>query len=122
MKEKVAYLAVALLAISSCFTPLMAQQDTVIYNIHIDIICLACPLSNIQVTLNDSSGRVVAERTIPDIFEITLTYTTTIPVSLLTVHASGVASIGSYSSRLVSGSSVVPVGYGGDYWTAVQLG
>ncbi|HXY83246.1 MAG TPA: hypothetical protein VEH56_05950 [Candidatus Saccharimonadales bacterium] len=52
----------------------------------------------------------------PAIYEITLTYTTTTPVNSLTVYAFGVASFGS-----VSGSAIVTVGYGGDYWAAVRL-
>jgi hypothetical protein len=115
LRKELAYLALVVLAIGSSFTPLMAGT-TVVYNIHVDIICLACPLSNLRVRLSDEAGRVVAERTIPDVFEITLSYTTTTPVNSLTVYATGLASFGA-----VSGSSIVTVGYGGDYWTAVQL-
>ena len=121
LRGKLAYLALAVLVIGTSFTPLLAQETPVVYTIHVNIICLACPLTNVQVTLNDETGRVVAERIIPTPFEITLTYSTTIPVNSLTVYASGLASFGSYSARLVSGSSIVTVGYGGDYWTAVLL-
>ena len=121
MKEKPVFLALAVLFIASSFTPLLAQGTIVVYNIHVNITCLSCPLSNLRVTLNDETGRVVAERKIPDVFEITLTYTTTTPVNSLTVYAFGMASFGSYSSRLVSGSSIVTVGYGGDYWTTVRM-
>jgi len=116
LKEYIAYLTLALLIIGSSFTPLLAQTSTLIYNIHVDVICLACPLYNLRVTLNDSTGRVVAQSLMPAIYEITLTYTTTTPVNSLTVYAFGVASFGS-----VSGSAIVTVGYGGDYWAAVRL-
>lgn len=121
MREKLAYLALAIIVIGSSFTPLLAQEAPYVYNIHVDIICLACPLTNVRVTLNDETGRVVAERTIPTPFEINLSYTTTTPVNSLTIYAVGLTTFGSYSARLVSGSSVVAVGYGGDYWAAVQL-
>ena len=116
MKEKLAYLTLALLVLGLSFTPLLAQTTTLVYNIHVDIICLACPLYSLKVTLNDETGRVIVERDIPDVYEITLTYTTTTPVNSLTVYAFGVASFG-----LVSGSAIVTVGNGGDYWTAVRL-
>ena len=116
LKEKLAYLALAFLVIASSFTPLLAQGTVVAYNIHVDVICLACPLYNLRVTLNDEVGRVVAEEQIPAVYEITLTYATTTPVNSLTIYAFGTASFG-----LVSGSTIVTVGYGGDYWTAVRL-
>ena len=117
LKEKLAYLALAFLVIASSFTPLLAQGTTVlVYNIHVDIICLACPLYNLRVTLNDEVGRVVAQEQIPAVYEITLTYATTAPVNSLTIYAFGTASFG-----LVSGSTIIAVGHGGDYWTAVRL-
>jgi len=116
LKEELAYLTLALLAIGCSFTPLLAQTATLVYNIHVDVICLACPLYSLKVTLNDGAGRVIVERDLPTVYEITLTYTTTTPVNSLTVYAFGVASFG-----LVSGSSIVTVGYGGDYWTSVRL-
>jgi len=121
LREKLAYLALAILVICSSFTPLLAQETPFVYNIHIDIICLACPLTNVRVTMSDETGKVVAERVIPVPFEITLTYTTTTSVNSLTIYAVGLTTFGSYSARLVSGSSIVAVGYGGDYWAAVQL-
>jgi len=116
LKKKLAYLALTFLVIASSFAPLLAQRTPLVYNIHVDIICLACPLYNLRVTLNDEAGRVVAEQQIPSVYEITLTYTTTAPVNSLTIFAFGTASFG-----LVSGSTIVTVGYGGDYWTAVRL-
>jgi hypothetical protein len=120
LKEKLALLALFALIIGSSITPLMAQ-GTLVYNIHINFFYPSCSLSNLRVTLTDQTGRVIAATTAPDVFEITLTYTTTIPTNSLTAIAFGQASFGTYSSRFVSGSSRVAVGYGGDYWTTIRM-
>jgi hypothetical protein len=91
------------------------------YNVHVDLFSPSCSLSNVRITLNDQTGRVVASTVIPDSFEVTLTYRTATPANALTATAFGQASVGSYKTWSVSGSSTITVGNGGDYWITIQL-
>jgi hypothetical protein len=121
LKEKFVLLALAMLIIGSSITPLMAQAAPMAYNVHVDFFSPSCSLSNLQVTLNDQTGRVVASTVIPDAYEVTLTYRTGTPTNSLTATAFGQASVGSYKTWSVSGSSTIAVGTGGDYWITIQL-
>ena len=121
LRGKLLLIVLATLIIGSSITPSFAQQSTVTYNVHVNFFYASCSLSDLRVTLNDQTGRVVAATEIPDAYEVTLTYTTTTPTNFLTVHAFAQATIGSYYSVAVSGSRTITVGNGGDYWTLVQL-
>jgi len=114
-------LSLATIIVGSCITPLMAQQAPLAYNVHIDFYYSSCSISNLRVTLNDQSGRMVASTVIPTVFEVTLTYRTVALTNSLTATASGQANIGSYKSWSVSGSSTIAVGYGGDYWVTIRM-
>jgi hypothetical protein len=121
LQEKFVLLALATLIIGSSITPLMAQGAPIAYNVHVDFFSPFCSLSNLRITLNDQTGRVVASTVIPDAFEVTLTYRTPTPANALTATAFGQASVGSYKTWSVSGSSTITVGNGGDYWITIQL-
>ena len=120
MKRELLLLLVATLAIGSSITPTIAQESPVTYNVHVGFFYPYCSLSNLQITLGDQTGRIVATTQIPDAFEITLTYAAPTPTSSLTVTVVAQAS-GSYYAGSVSGSRTIAVGSGGDYWTTVQL-
>lgn len=121
MKERLVLLVLSALIIGSCITPLMAQGAPMAYNVHVDFFYPSCSLSNLRVMLNDQTGRVVASTVIPDVFEVTLTYRTPTPANSLTATAFGQASIGSYKTWSVSGSSTISVGSGGDYWITIKM-
>lgn len=121
LKRNFLLLVLAALVIGSSITPSIAQESAVTYNVHIDFFYAFCCPSNLQITLDDQTGRIVAVTQIPDPYEVTLTYRTTTPTSFLTVTVVAQANIGSYYAGSVSGSRTIAVGSGGDYWTIVQL-
>ena len=121
LKRELLLLLVATLVIGLSITPIIAQESPVTYNVHVGFFYAYCSLSNLQITLGDQTGRIVAATQIPDAFEVTLTYAAPTPTSSLTVTVVAQASIGSYYAGSVSGSRTIAVGSGGNYWTVVQL-
>jgi hypothetical protein len=121
LRGKFLLIVLATLIVGSSITPIIAQQTTVTYSVHVDFLYASCSLSSLRITLNDQTGRVVATSQIPDAFEVTLTYSTATPTNSLTVSAFAQATIGSFYSGAVSGSRTITVGRGGDYWILVQL-
>ena len=121
MRETLIILSLAIVIIGSSITPSIAQKSPLVYNVHINFYYASCSLSNLQVMLNDQTGRMVASTIIPTAFVVTLTYVAISPTSSLTATALGLASIASYRSWPVSGSSTIPVGAGGDYWVTIRM-
>jgi hypothetical protein len=100
--------------------PVMAQGAIVTYVVYVDFFHPICNLSNVQVTLDDPTGRVVATGYSPDGSIIAIIYRTTSPPDSLTVRASGQDSIGSYTWT-ASGISIVKIGPETDYWIWVKM-
>ena len=121
MRETLIILSLAIVIIGSSITASFAQKSPLVYNVHINFYYVSCSLSNLQVMLNDQSGRMVASTIIPTAFVVTLTYVAVSPTSSLTATALALASIASYKSWTVSGSSTIPVGAGGDYWVTIRM-
>jgi len=119
MRARATFMVLSILVVGFCVGPVMAQEATVTYVVHVDFFHVYCYLSYVQVTLDDKTGRVVATGYSPDGSEIAIIYTT-IPTSSLTVRAFGQESIGSYAWS-ASGISTLNVGTGGDYWILVKM-
>jgi hypothetical protein len=126
----------------------MAQGVTVGFIVHIRFIygCSAtCPfaalypfypwlsggygLSNMQVTLNDQTGRIVATGMSADGSEILVPVRTETPIYSLTARAYGYASAGQYSFWTVNGISTIIVqtvglyepDYVNHYWITIRM-
>ena len=120
VRARLTAVVMSTLIVGFCVAPVMAQGFTASYVVYVDFFHPYCNLSNVQVTLDDQTGRVVATGYSPDGSEIAITYRTTAPTNSLTVRASGQESIGSYTWS-ASGISIVNIGSGSDYWIWVKM-
>ena len=125
------------LIIGCCTAPVMAQGVTTGFAIHVGFVYPYFALYNMQVTLNDQTGRIVATGTSPDGSEIIIGIRSETPIYSVTVRVSGYASFGSYpypysyvfypiaTSNLfwkLSGiSTTIVATIGGDYWVTVLM-
>ena len=113
-------LVASTLIVGLSVAPVMAQGAIVSYVVYVDFFHPLCNLSDVQVTLDDPTGRVVATGYSPDGSIIAIIYRTTTPPNSLTVRASGQDSIGSYAWS-ASGISMVKIGPESDYWVWVKM-
>jgi len=105
----------------SCVAPVLAQGPRVEYTVYIDFYSYSCGLDSVRVSLYDQAGRLVGAASSPYGGEVAISFRTSTPTYSLTARASGHASIGSYYSWFVNGSSVISVGTGGYYWISVGM-
>lgn len=120
MKEGLITLVLWALLVVLCVAPVMAQGATGAYTIHIDFYSYSCSLDTVQVSLYDQTGHFVGAASSPYGGEVAISFRTSTPTFSLTAKASGRASIWSYT-RLVTGSSMINLGSGGDYWISVRM-
>jgi len=124
------------LIIGCCTAPVMAQGVTTGFAIHVGFVYPFCALYNMQVTLNDQTGRIIGTGMSPDGSEIIIGVRTETPIYSVTVRVSGYASFGSYPLDWwvlypigvsnpfwpLSGTSTTIVQTtGGDYWVTVVM-
>jgi hypothetical protein len=125
------------LIIGCCTAPVMAQGVTTGFAIHVGFVYTNFALYNMQVTLNDQTGRIIGTGMSPDGSEIIIGVRTETPIYLVTVRASGFASFGSYPYPYsywfypigvsnpywpLSGiSTTIVQTTGGDYWVTVLM-
>jgi len=105
----------------SCVAPVLAQGSGMEYTVYIDFYSYSCSLDSVRVSLYDQAGRIVGTATSPYGGEVAISFRMSTPTYSLTARASGHASIGSYYSWFVNGSSVISVGTGGYYWISVGM-
>ena len=111
-----------------CFTPVMAQGVTVGFTVYVSFFYPFCYLYNLQVTLRDQSGRIIATGASPDGSMIIINIRTETSISSLTASVFGYASgplthyTANVSSWVVYGMSMLPVeNTGGNYWVTLNL-
>jgi len=99
-----------------------AQTVQTSYTVHVDFYAYACSIDIKQISLYDQSGRLLGATSSPYGGEIAITFATPSTSSLsVTAAAFGQATLGSYYSWAVSGTSTINLGPGGDYWVTVRL-
>ena len=132
MKTKIASLPLAILMIALCAAPIAAQGVTAGFTIYLTFFYPYHFLYNLQVTIRDQTGRIVASALSPDGSLVIIPIRTETPIYWLRASASGYASVpyGYYyfysvtnpGFWRVSGASVIPVEVvGGDYWMTISL-
>ena len=111
-----------------CVAPTMGQGVTAGYTLYVSFFYPWHFLYNIQVTVEDQSGAVVARGLSPDGSMVIIPIRTENTTIALTTFASGYASgplayyLANPGYYAVSGHSTVPVEeIGGDYWITVVL-
>ena len=128
------------LIIGSFIAPVMAQGVTTGFILHVTFLYPYCNLSNMQLTLNDQTGRIIGTGMSPDGSEVIIPIRTETAIYSVTVRAFGYASIdpyhywtGVYHSWPISGISTITLQtIGGvvttpnyrsssDYWVTIQL-
>ena len=117
LKANFVAFALSTLMIASMLIPVMAQGVTVGYTIQVEFYsrCI-CYLSNMQITVSDQSGRVIASGASPDGRMAIIPFRTVTPTQWIIVHTSGYANIAYYRIWQVSGLSIVPVNTAVDYY------
>jgi len=120
--------ALFVLVLGACAAPAMGQGITAGYTLYVNFFYPLHFLYNIQVTVRDQTGAVLAHGASPDGSMIVIPVRTENPTLALTVTASGYASgplsyyMASPPYWTVSGYSTIPVEViGGDYWIVVNL-
>lgn len=137
MRKGVVTLAFAVLIIGSCSSSVMGQGVTTGFAIHVGFVYPYFALYNMQVTVNDQTGRIIATGLSPDGSELIIGARTEAPTYAVTVRASGYASYGYYPYPYwyafhpltsgnpfwkVNGISTISVQTtGGDYWVTVLM-
>jgi hypothetical protein len=121
MKGGLTILAIAVLAF--CLVPSSTTEQAVIFNytIHVDFFAYSCSLSIGQVSLYDTSGRIVAVTSSPSGGEVAVNLRMASPISTLTATASGLATWDSYYTWVVSGSGTITLDSSGDYWITIRM-
>ncbi len=121
MKERQIVLVLSTLVVLAPLAPVMAQVFNLGYTIHVDFYSYSCSLDTVQVSIFDQAGHLVGEASSPYGSEVAISFRTSAPTYSLTAIAFGRASTGSYFSRPVSGSRMISVATGGDYWILVLM-
>jgi hypothetical protein len=121
MKARSVAIMLMIFATLSLTPPILAQGAIVAYTIHIDFFDYACSLDIAQVSLYDTSGRLVAVASSPYGGEIAVSVRASTPILALTATAYGQATWGSYYSWQVSGSRTISLGSSGDYWITIRM-
>lgn len=121
MKKKLVMVVLSTLLMLSCVAPVMSQGSTAVYTIHINFFSYSCGLDDVQVSLYDQTGRPIGTTTSPDGGEVVISFRTSMAINSLTARAVGHATLGSYYSWFVSGSRMLTVETGGDYWISVAM-
>jgi hypothetical protein len=128
VKSKLLKLPLLILVIGMCVVPIAAQGVTAGFVVHLTFFYPLRFLYNIQVTIRDQTGRVVATGTSPDGSGILVPIRTETPIYSLSATASGYASdpLTNYQANptfwQISGSSTIPVEtVGGDYWMTINF-
>jgi hypothetical protein len=137
LKKGLVALAFAALIIGSCSAPVMGQGVTTGFAIHVGFVYPYFALYNLQVTVNDQTGRIIATGISPDGSELIVGARTETPTYAVTVRASGYASYGpypypySYISYPITSSNpfwkisgintIIVQTTGGDYWVTVLM-
>ena len=136
MKTFVA-LALAALIMGSFSIPIKAQGVTAGFVVHVGFVYPYLAMYNMQVTVNDQSGRVLGSGISPDGSELIVGVRTENPTYALTVRVEGYASFGYYPYPywaifypITSANPFWKIGgintfavqlTGGDYWTTVIM-
>jgi hypothetical protein len=129
-KVKVNLLMFPLMAliIASCVTPIAAQGVTAGFTVYVNFLYPLHVLYNLQVTVRDQTGRVVATAISPDGSMVIIPIRTETSIYSLTASASGYASgpltywVASPRFWRIGGTSTIPVQtIGGDYWITIRL-
>jgi len=121
MRQKSLALLFSILMTLSYVAPIMAQETAAVYTVHINFFSYSCGLDSVEVSLYDQTGRAVGVTSSPDGGEVVISFRTLTSINSLTARAIGHASLGSYYSWFVSGSSTLTVGAAGDYWISVAM-
>ncbi|HUK49951.1 MAG TPA: hypothetical protein VLV18_02850, partial [Terriglobales bacterium] len=128
LKTNLLELSLLILVIGTCLVPIAARGVTEGFVVHLSFFYPLRFLYNIQVTIRDQTGRVVATATSPDGSAILVPIRTETPIYWLTASANGFASgpLTNYEANPtfwhISGSSTIPVEtIGGDYWMTINF-
>lgn len=121
VRKRLIAFVLSTLIIGTFVAPVMAQGFTVGYTIHINFYSYSCSLDSVQVSLYDQTGRLVGAGSSPNGGEVAVSFRTSTPIYSLNARAVGHASLGSYYSWFVSGSRMINVETGGDYWISVGM-
>ena len=129
-KVKMNLLTLPLMAliIASCVAPIAAQGVTAGFTAYVNFFYPFHALYNLQVTIRDQTGRVVATAISPDGSMVIIPIRTETPIYSLTASASGYGSDpltyweANPSFWRIGGTSTIPVQtIGGDYWITIGL-
>lgn len=121
-------LMLAFVLLGLCVAPTMGQGVTEGYTLYVTFFYPLHFVYNLQVTIQDQTGRVVGRGFSPDGQMITIPVRTESPIVWISASASGYASgpLTNYVVNpgfwVVGGTSVIPVEIiGGDYWITINL-
>ena len=128
LKSFFAVLALAFVLVGCCVVPSMGQGVTEGYTLYVSFFYPLHFLYNLQVRIQDQTGRVVGVGFSPDGSMVTIPVRTETPIIWLSAYALGYASgpLTNYVANphfwVVAGTSVIPVEIiGGDYWITINL-
>lgn len=121
IKGPLMVLALWPLLIFSGLVPVMAQSAPARYTVYVSFYAYSCSLDNVRVSLYDQSGRLLGSVLSPYGGEVAISFVTLTPAYSLTAMAVGHASLGSYYAWEVSGSRMLALGFGGDYWISIGM-
>jgi len=120
MRARLIALILTFVATSALLSTVSGQSVIFNYTVHVDFFAYSCSLNITQISLYDSSGRLVGAASSPSGAEIAITLRTSTPVTALTAIASGLATW-SYYTWPVSGSGSITLGNTGDYWVTIRM-
>ena len=128
MKADLLKLSLLVFVIGTCMVPIAAQGVTEGFVVHLTFFYPIHFLYNVQVTIRDQTGRVMATANSPDGSGILVPIRTETPIYWLTASAGGYASdpLTGYEANpafwRIFGSSTIPVQtVGGDYWMTINF-
>lgn len=128
MKVNLITLPLVALILASCIAPIAAQGVTAGFTVYVSFFYPYRSLYNLQVTVRDQTGRIVATGTSPDGNMVIIPIRTETPIYWLTASAGGYASgplayyFANPSFWRVGDTSTIPVEtIGGDYWMTITL-
>jgi len=128
MYSRLFLIPLALAIVSSCVAPMGAQGVTAGFVLQVNFFYPFHFLYNLQVTVRDQAGRIVATASSPDGSMVIIPIRTETPIYWLTASANGYAGgpLTNYEAnppfRQISGMSTIPVEtIGGNYWMTINF-
>ena len=128
MNPRLFLIPLAFAIVGSCVAPIAAQGVTTGFVLQVSFFYPLHYIYNLQITVKDQAGRVVATASSPDGSMVIIPIRTENPIYWLTATASGYASgpLTNWQASppfwRISGTSTIPVEtIGGNYWMTINF-